>query len=64
MSWTDYTAHLRASNVTDAAAIISVEDGSLVAGDNFQVSQHYYIPHNTSSQQSRLSLSLTLSQYA
>eukprot|EP00330_Aristerostoma_sp_ATCC50986_P009826 CAMPEP_0114588630 /NCGR_PEP_ID=MMETSP0125-20121206/11279_1 /TAXON_ID=485358 ORGANISM="Aristerostoma sp., Strain ATCC 50986" /NCGR_SAMPLE_ID=MMETSP0125 /ASSEMBLY_ACC=CAM_ASM_000245 /LENGTH=154 /DNA_ID=CAMNT_0001785111 /DNA_START=56 /DNA_END=520 /DNA_ORIENTATION=+ len=40
MSWTDYTAHLRANNATDAAGILSSEDGTLVAGDNFQVSTY------------------------
>mmetsp|Transcript_40697 Transcript_40697/g.56693 ORF Transcript_40697/g.56693 Transcript_40697/m.56693 type:complete len:155 (+) Transcript_40697:72-536(+) len=40
MSWTDYTAHLRAQNATDCAGILSAEDGSLVAGDNFTVSSY------------------------
>jgi hypothetical protein len=37
MSWSDYTNFLRAKNICENAAILSAEDGTLVAGDGFNV---------------------------
>jgi hypothetical protein len=40
MSWADYTQYLKAGNVCEHAAILSGDDGSVVAGDGFQVSKN------------------------
>jgi len=40
MSWGDYTAYLKANNACEAAAILSGDDGSLVAGENFTISKY------------------------
>ena len=46
MSWTDYTEYLTSHNICSAAAVLSADNGGLVAGRNFTVTNpSYFFSH-------------------